>query len=73
MSEDSNSSDDEPLINKIGRNPDARGIAVQTGGVMGGGRIVRTGKTEVSLGRQVAKMRVLLPLFQGLEIKPNMR
>jgi hypothetical protein len=40
---------------------------------MGGGRVVRSGKPEQTLGKAVAKMRVLLPLFQGLQIKPNMR
>jgi hypothetical protein len=60
---DDDSSDDEPLINKLNKGSPMREIAIQTGGVMGGGRVVRTGQQEQTLGRQVAKMRVLLPLF----------
>ena len=40
---------------------------------MSSGRLVRSNKPPPTLGSQVAKMKVLLPLFQGLEIKPNMR
>jgi hypothetical protein len=53
--------------------PATRETAVNTGGVAGAGRVVRRPKPDVPLGRQIDKMRILIPLFKGLGLKENLR
>jgi hypothetical protein len=42
---------------------------------MSSGKLVRGGKKkkEETLGNQVNKLRILLPLFKGMEVKKNLR
>jgi hypothetical protein len=44
-------------------------------GLFGGrqGRPRKEKRTEATLGKQMDKMRILLPLFKGMDIKPNLR
>ena len=46
---------------------------VNTGGVTLAGHRVCQPRPEPSLGKQVEKMRILVPLFKGLGIKENLR
>lgn len=46
--------------------------SAQTGGIREAGRLIKRPKPpkpEPSLGAQVSKLRILLPLFKGLELK----
>ena len=63
-----------PLLPPVPASPNE--AATQTGGVPGAGRRVikaKPKKKEPTLGDEVSKMKILLPLFKGLSVKANLR
>lgn len=59
------------------RRPEYTSAGVNTGGVRNAGvrfrSALKKNQPEPTLGRQLAKMKVLVPLFKGLGLKDNLR